>query len=65
MAIVRIGLGLLLSRRFHEHVIVGVIVVAALVGLARENQARSLARLAAWNKQQDLRHQHTAKIRPA
>ena len=61
----RIGLGLLLSRPFHELVIGGVIGLAALAGLARENQARTRARLAAWDKRQDLRYQRTAQARPA
>jgi len=61
----RIGLGLLLSRPFHELVIAGVIGLAALAGLARENQARTRARLAAWDKRQDLRYQRTAQARPA
>jgi hypothetical protein len=60
-----IGLGLVLSRRFGGRVIAGVIGLAALAGLARENQARTRARLGAWDKQQNLRHQRTAKIRPA
>jgi hypothetical protein len=61
----RIGLGLLLSRPFHELVIAAVIGLAALVGLARENQARTRARLGAWDKGQNLRYQRTAKARPA
>jgi hypothetical protein len=65
MAMLSIGLGLLLSRRFHVQVIAAVIGLAALAGLARENQARTRVRLGAWDKQQNLRHQRTAKIRPA
>jgi hypothetical protein len=61
----RIGLGLLLSRPFHELVITGVIGLVALAGLARENQALVLARLAAWNRRQDLRYQRTVKARQA
>ena len=38
------------SRRFHVQVIIGVIGLAALVRIARENQAATLARLAAWDK---------------
>ena len=63
--LLRIGLGLLLSRPFHELVIAGVIGLAALAGLAGESQARSRARLAAWDKRQNLRYQRTAKARPA
>jgi hypothetical protein len=65
MAILRIGLGILLSRRFHELVICAVIALAALAGLARENQTRTWARLVAWDRRQNLRHQRTAKARPA
>jgi hypothetical protein len=61
----RIGLGLVLSRPFHEVVIAGVIGLAALAGLARENEARTRARLAAWDKRQNLRYQRTVKARPA
>ena len=61
----RIGLGLVLSRPFHEVVIAGVIGLAALAGLARENQARTRARLAAWDKRQNLRYERTVKARPA
>ncbi len=64
-AVRRIWLGVLLSHPFRELVIAGVISVAALAGLARENQVRTLARLAAWEKQQILRQQRKAKIRPA
>jgi hypothetical protein len=53
------------SRRFHEHVIVGVIVLAALASMARENQARTRARVAAWDRRRNLRYQHTAKARSA
>jgi hypothetical protein len=38
------------SRRFHVQVIIGVIGLGALVRIARENQAATLARLAAWDK---------------
>jgi hypothetical protein len=60
----RIGFGLLLSRQFHELVIAGVIGLAALAGLARENQARARTRLAAWDKRQNLRYERTVKARP-
>jgi hypothetical protein len=40
------------SRRFYERAAVGAIVLAALARIGRENRARSLARLAAWNKRQ-------------
>jgi type II secretory pathway pseudopilin PulG len=60
----RIGLGILRSRQFRELVIIGVIGAAALAGLARENQARARARVAAWDQRQHLRHQRTATARP-
>ena len=61
----RIGLTILLSHPVHKLVITAVFGLAALAGLARENQARNLARVAAWDKQQNLRRQRPAKIRPA
>jgi hypothetical protein len=49
-----VGLGVvghvLRSRRFHERVIVGAIVLGALRGLGQENRASTFERLAAWNK---------------
>jgi hypothetical protein len=63
--IFRIGFGFLLSPPVVELAITAVIGLAALVGLARENQARSVARLAAWDKAQTLRRQGAAKIRSA
>lgn len=64
-----IGLGavanLVRSRRFHEMVIVGVIGLAALARMSRENQARTLARVAAWDERRNLRDQRTPKARPA
>jgi hypothetical protein len=51
-----VGLGvvghMLRSRRFHERVIVGAIVLGALRGLGQENRASAFERLAAWNKRQ-------------
>jgi hypothetical protein len=38
------------DRRTYERLIVIAIVLAAAAGLARENQARSQARMAAWLK---------------
>jgi hypothetical protein len=46
---------LLRDRRFQQNVIVGIIVLAALSRLARENKARNIARLIAWDKKQDVR----------
>ncbi len=51
-----IGLGLLRSRPVVELAITGGITLAALASLARENQARTRARLAAWDKRQSLRY---------
>ena len=51
-----IGLAVLIhmlrSRRFHERVIVGAIVLTALRRLGQENRASTFERLAAWNKRQ-------------
>jgi hypothetical protein len=41
-------------------VITGAIGLAALAGLVRENQLRAVARLVAWDKQQNLRYQRPA-----
>ena len=43
------------DRQFQERVIMLVIGIAAAAAIARENQARSLARLAAWDQRQKLR----------
>ena len=51
-----VGLGVvghvLRSPRFHERVVVGVIVLGALRGLGQESRASTFARLSAWNKRQ-------------
>ena len=65
IAMLRIGLGLLRSRQLHAQVITGIIGLAALAGIAREDQARAVTRLAAWNQQQTLRLQRKTKTRPA
>jgi hypothetical protein len=49
------------SRSFYERVAFAAIVLAALAKLGQENQARSFARLAAWNKRQVQRLERTAK----
>ena len=41
-------LSLLRDRRFRENAILGAITLGALAHVARENQARTRARLAAW-----------------
>jgi hypothetical protein len=56
-------LNLLRNPRFQRNVITGLIGLAALARLSRESQARSLARLAAWDKKQDLRRQRNAGSR--
>lgn len=48
------------SSRFLEQVTVGVIVLAALSRMSRENRARALARLAAWDRRQKLRRHAVA-----
>jgi hypothetical protein len=45
---------MLRSRRFYERMALAAIVLAAMSRLSQENQARTLARLAAWNKRQVL-----------
>ena len=52
---------MLRSRSFYERVAFAAIVLAALAKLGRENQARSFARLAAWNKRQIERLERKAK----
>jgi hypothetical protein len=52
---------MLRSRSFYERVAFAAIVLAALAKLGQENQARSFARLAAWNKRQVQRLERKAK----
>ena len=63
MVMLRIGFGFLTSPPVVELAITAVIGLAALVGLGRENEARSVARLAAWDKAQTLRREGAAKTR--
>jgi hypothetical protein len=49
------------DRRTYERVIIFALVLAAAVSLARDNQARSLARLAAWDKRRTLAGQRHVK----
>lgn len=65
MVVLLTGLGLLRSRRFPGQVIIGVIGLAALARIARENQVRAWARLVAWDKRQNLRDQRSAKTESA
>jgi len=63
-ALLTIGLGMLLrDRTFQGKVITGVMGAAALASLARESQARNLARLAGWDRKQSLRGQRKAVTR--
>jgi len=52
---------MLRSRSFYERVVFAAIVLVALGKLGQENQARSFARLAAWNKRQIERLERKAK----
>jgi hypothetical protein len=53
------------SRRFLERVVVGAIGLAALASLARENQARTLARVAAWDRRRGRYVRPAARTRRA
>src|SRR5689334_23688293 len=52
---------MLRSRSFYERVAFAAIVLVAAAKLGQENQAKSLARLAAWNKRQIERLERKAK----
>jgi len=60
-AVLLIGLGFLRSGPVVELAIAGVLGLAAVAGLARENQARTWTRLAAWHNGQNVRHQRPAR----
>jgi hypothetical protein len=49
------------SRRFYQRVITAVIAVRALGQIGQENQASTMARLAAWDKRQVQRLERKAK----
>jgi hypothetical protein len=49
------------DRRTLQYALVGGIALAAAAGMAREGNARSLARLSEWNKRQTQRLVRTAK----
>jgi hypothetical protein len=53
----------LASRRFMAQVITGAIVLAAVAELLRENEARGVARLAAWDQRRHLRQQSASQAR--
>lgn len=48
------------SRRFYERVAVAAIVLEALRGIGQENQASTMARLAAWNQREMQRLERKA-----
>jgi len=52
---------MLRSRRFYQRMITIVIVLGALRRIGQENQASTLARLAAWDKRQVQRMERKAK----
>ena len=49
------------SRRFHQRVITVAIALGALRRIGQENQASTMARLAAWDKRQVQRLERKAK----
>jgi hypothetical protein len=52
------------DSRSQQHAVMFAIVLAALAALAHEDQARSFARLAAWDRRRKLRYLRTTKARP-
>lgn len=60
-----VGLGLILhmlrSRRSYERAVFVAVVAGALAGMSKENQAKSIERLAAWVKRQDERVERKVK----
>jgi len=52
---------MLRSRRFYERLFGFAVVVAALARISKENQASTMARLAAWDKRQVQRLERKAK----
>jgi hypothetical protein len=67
MAVIGLALAAHLARasRIDQHVIMIVIGLAAVAGLGRASQARSFARLAAWDKRRHLSGQRLPKTRRA
>jgi len=67
MAVIGLALAARLARnsRSHQHVIMAVIGLAALAGLGKASQARSFARLAAWDQRRHLSGQRVPKTRQA
>ena len=60
-ALLLIALGFLRSRPVVEVAIAGAVGAVAVAGLARENQARTRARLAGWYNGQNLRRERPSK----
>ena len=50
-----IAIRMLMDHKLHEYVIMLAIGVAAVAGLTRERQTKTLARLAVWDKRQEER----------
>jgi hypothetical protein len=67
MAAIALALAARLARdsRSYQHVIMVMIGLAALAGLGKASQARSFARLAAWDKRRQLSEQRVPKTRQA
>jgi hypothetical protein len=67
MAAIGLALAARLARdnRTHQHVIMAVIELAAVAGLGKASQARSFARLAAWDKRERGSGQRVPKTRRA
>jgi len=67
MVVIGVALAARLARdsRTYEQVIMVVIGVAAAASLGRNSGARSVARLAAWDKQRNLSDQRAHKTRQA
>src|SRR6266496_3905785 len=67
MAVIGLALAARLARdsRSHKLVIMAVIGLAAMAGLGRASQARSFARLAAWDQRRKLSGQRVPRTRRA
>jgi hypothetical protein len=67
MVVIGLALAARLARdsRSYESVIMVVIGVTAVAGLAKASRTRSFARLAAWDKRQNLSGQRGPKTRQA
>ena len=65
MTVIGLAMAAHLARdsRTYQHAIMAVIGVTALAGAGRASQTRSFARLAAWDKRQNLRGQRIPKTR--